>query len=403
MATLSLLDQPLVRPVLKPPAPPTTVAAPKPTAPAATPLSTLVSAPGMPTAPAAPTTTPVLKGSPLEQAAAKPAPTPTVPPAAAPPVPTAASPAAYGLGDAAQMPVLRAASPSTPAIGGTRPPEPAPAKPPASGGDFVTDFGPGDDLRFSQVNPLATARLRQLQGQTDTAAGAVGQGPNLTQSALDRLAELDQATTEQRRVGIQDIGRGNAALGRLGSGMVTSQLGDLEALLQARGTAARKSLAGDIATQEAADRRANAATSAGIEGQVAGQEAGARGEVRGERGYQADTAQQALDNRIRQRALEESLTQGAYGRQLGAAELGLQGATLQGNLAQGEQEAAAGGLSDLALQESLKRYSQPAGTVAAPGAPTSTAPITTAPGGYAGEAPPGYVWQNGRLVRVGNQ
>jgi len=93
---------------------------------------------------------------------------------------------------------------------------------------------------------------------------------------------------------------------------------------------------------------------AGLEAQQFGKEAAQRGELRGERGYQSDVAAKALEDSIRQRQLEEDLTQGAFGRSMGRAQLGLAGA----GLAQGQANESQGGTQDflqqLALENALR-------------------------------------------------
>jgi len=210
----------------------------------------------------------------------------------------------------------------------------------------ITEFGPGNDLRSSQINPLASNRLRGLQTGVDRSAGALSEAPSLRTAALDRYAEIGQGIDEDRRRGIQDIGRANATLGRLGSGMVTGQLGDLEALLQKRSTAAQRGLAGETAFQEAEDRRANVGTLSGLERQLFGQETGQRDELRSERGYQADTANQAVQNRVQQRLLEEQLLNSGFNRNLAGADLGLRGAEQYG-----DEAAASGDITQQLLAE----------------------------------------------------
>lgn len=262
---------------------------------------------------------------------------------------------------------------------------PAPQDQPNPGGDFITPFGPGDDLRFQQINPLATERLRQLQSATNTAAGAVGQGPSLSDAAATEFDLLGQQSGEQRTRGLREIGRAGATLGRLGSGMVRTDIGNLEDVLRTREEQARRGLSADVARGESENRRLNLGATAGLEGQVYGQEAGQRGELRGERGYQTDTAQQALDNRIRQRSLEEALLEGQFGREATGAQLGLQGAGLQSQLAAGEQGAAGDMFANIGLQDSLQKYYQ--------NTPGGVTPGVTPP-------PQGFKWEGGRLVPV---
>jgi len=359
--------------------------------------------PPVPTLPTPePSVAPVAKTtqlSPLEEKTNRLASLDSTPVAATPPpLPGLPKPQAVPLPDvvgAVDQPAARPA-PGTPDIGASRPPDLNPqggtAPKPAAPGDFVTDFGPGNDLRFEQINPLATARLRQLQSGVDTAAGKLANGPDLTAAAQEKLRLLEEQSQPGFERALQQVGQKAAALGRLGAGMTTSELGDVTTTRERALSDARRQLASELAFAQGGENRANLSSLSGLEGQQYGQEAGQRAEVRGERGYQADTAQQAMENQIRQRALEEAITQGEYGRNYSTAELGLQGAGLQSQLAQGEQEAAGNTLSDLALQESLKQYGQRPGATAAAPAPTG-APAPGAPA-----APKGFKWQNGVLV-----
>lgn len=287
--------------------------------------------------------------------------------------------------------------PANPAGGPTSiipmpPPDPSGVpRPDATGTAALSDFGPGKDMRFTQIAPSTdarTARLNDLvdqsagtltdspadprlaaqRGAVDQFAGRLSTAPDLTKAGLDKLASIREATAEDRQRGIQDIGRGAAAFGRIGSGVTTSQLGDLEALLQKRQTAAETGLAGDLALQEAGDRRANLSAVAGLEGQTfgEGQQVGAsnranaatlaslqdqlfgqgtqqRNELRTERGYQADTANQATDREIQLQQLLDSLKNSQFGRDATAAELKLKGAGVADTQAAG----ASGAASDL--------------------------------------------------------
>ena len=59
----------------------------------------------------------------------------------------------------------------------------------------------------------------------------------------------------------------------------------------------------------------------GLEGQQFGQEQSQRNELRGERGFQTGLDQQAIQNRVQQRALEEALLSGQFDRNLSREQL----------------------------------------------------------------------------------
>lgn len=205
--------------------------------------------------------------------------------------------------------------------------------PPQETGGPLTDFGPGNDLLSTQVNPTTGERLGGVQSGNDVLYKALTQGPNLQQAALDQFKNIQSQTSEQRQRGIQDIGRSAARLGRLGSGMVTTDLGNLEDTLRSHENQALGDLAYNTATQEAGNNRANLSAGQGYESQLYGQGQNARNEVRTERDYQAQQSQQALQNEIVRRQL-----QAQYQQYL--ASLGLQGAGLYGDQAAASQGAA---------------------------------------------------------------
>lgn len=190
----------------------------------------------------------------------------------------------------------------------------------------ITDFGPGDDLRFTQINPMDDARTSRLSDLVEGAAGRIGGAPDITQAGLDKLKLFEDETADARRLGTQEIGRRAAALGRVGSGMVTTDLGNLEDRLQTRLARERAGLAADLTMQEAGDRRANAGVLGTLQDQIFGQGAQRRNELRGERGYQYGVAGDAENAAIRRRLIEEDLRDRSFGRNVQAAQLGLEGA-----------------------------------------------------------------------------
>jgi hypothetical protein len=174
--------------------------------------------------------------------------------------------------------------------------------------------------------------------------------PNREAIALQTLQNLDAAQADQRKLGIQDIGRAGARLGRLGSGMVTTDLGNLEDRLNTERERTLRGLSADTAAQEMADRLnrvgatqsagsqlfgqdvtgsetefgrrvAQTGVTAGLEGQRFGQEAATRGEVRGERGYQSQAEQDAINNAVRQYMLEQGGQAQDFGQQYDIASL----------------------------------------------------------------------------------
>ena len=210
-----------------------------------------------------------------------------------------------------------------------------PPVPPGTGGGNagISEFGPGNDIRFAQINPQASGAL----GRANTLGGqgleSLYNAPDRGQIAASQLDLLTQQSEPAFQKALQTVGQRAAALGRLGAGMTTSELGDVTTLRERALAQARQGLAADTAGQTLNDRLNRLNATQGYAGNLYGQEAAARGELRGERGYQTDTANQALQNRINERMMQENLLNSAFGRQATRAQLGLTGSELYGQQA----------------------------------------------------------------------
>ena len=163
----------------------------------------------------------------------------------------------------------------------------------------------------------------QLRGLTSQAAEGLAGAPSRQDIALQTLQNLDAEQADIRQLGIQDIGRAGARLGRLGSGMVTTSLGDLESQLNSQRERSLRDLSAQTASQEMGDRLAalsglsgaggqfraedlaggglglqQSSAYGGLAGDIYGRDAGLRAEDRGERNFQygagSDAAQLAL-------------------------------------------------------------------------------------------------------------
>lgn len=185
----------------------------------------------------------------------------------------------------------------------------------------VTQINPLDDLRSKQITPGAG------QSRSDIASGRL------------RLFEEEQG--DERRRGITDIGRAASSLGRLNSGMVTTDLGNLEERLGISRNREAARLAGDTAEGEISDARYD------------------RGELRGERDYQTGQAQQGLDNRVRQLSLEEALLQGQHDRGYDQSRLELG----QADRLDQSADSAMGGLGELFKEAARRKAAERAGTL----------------------------------------
>lgn len=195
-------------------------------------------------------------------------------------------------------------------------PRPMPSVPSGPPNPYMTDFGPGNDLRFQQINPQGDPRLGRTQGAVDAATQALSGGPDRTALANDLFSNFISQSDPGFQQNLREITQRQAAGGRLGSGMYGSNLVDATTQRQNQITGYGKQLAYDTANGTINDQFNRVNTLAGLEGQQYGQNAGQRNELRGERTYQSGVAQQAQNDAIQQRLLEDQLLGNQFGRDL---------------------------------------------------------------------------------------
>lgn len=242
----------------------------------------------------------------------------------------------------------------------------------------------------SRVTEIAN-RVGTLSPGSPEAAGARSQasatlqgleGPDRAQIADDifgRLVESSRPAYEQE---LRGVGQKAAAFGRLGSGMTTSDLGDVQQRREEGLTRARGQLASEAAGLSLQDRvqklaselsagasfqnadlaqagfgldqagtqanlygtgfdasRAGLSDLAGLEGMQYGQGAGQRNELRGERDFQNLLARLSVDDRVRQTLTEDQLLNSAVDRE--NSRLNLMGSSGFGGLPTGTLQNAA--------------------------------------------------------------
>lgn len=342
---------------------------------APSPLPATIPTPGTRTDPVAPAPVsppPVLYGDPTSAAPAAPSPTPPV------------------------------AAPTAPPTGTTAPP---PRRTFALS-DYLTDFGPGNDLQATQINPQASARVQDLRnaatglvntqptfqqiaptasartgryaGLVDEAASELATGPDREALALRAFQRLLDETAPQYAQELRQVNDAAAAGGRVGSGLTTNDLGTVAQRRNESLTRAQQALADQAAGLTLSDQAARTSALAGLEGSARGFDASDRAELRGERSAEQDAFQRALSNYLgtadtfardegnardelrAERGYQTAQEQTAFERALRAAQfnadndyrtasLGLQDSQIQA----GQAGQAAGGLADLFRQIAL--------------------------------------------------
>jgi hypothetical protein len=253
------------------------------------------------------------------------------------------------IGDVLAKAQRSAAAPSSAAA-------PTPTVPP-SGSVPLSDFSPGNDLRFTQINPTLNPGTQAVQGLAMGDVTALHNAPDRGALAAQTFDQIRRQGEPAYEHALQGVGQKAAALGRLGAGMTTSELGDVASTRQKNLDFLSQQLATDAAGQTLQDRLATLGATAGYQGQLFGQGQAQQEALRGERAFESGTAQQALDNATRQQAL--------------MASLGLQGAEM--NYRQGSEASGAAGdvLGNLALQHALGAGTPPGST---PGPQSSLPP-----------------------------
>jgi hypothetical protein len=242
-------------------------------------------------------------------------------------------------------------------------------------------FLPPEDVSFDP----ATQRAREL-----VSGGLEGlQGPDRGQLAMDAFQRFQEQGEPQFQQRLQDVGRRAAALGRVGAGMTTSDLGDVTTRREQELTREQGRLSGEAAGLTLQDRLAaqsglesGAGTLAGLGGEEFNRGIQQRGELRGERGYQGDLAERAQQARVSQEQAE-------FDRQQTETENKLREQQILSGLVQGSPYSPYAGLqgaSQLGGGDNPADYfsllAQQGGGGAQP-----QAPVSAPPGGFGGQVP----------------
>ena len=219
------------------------------------------------------------------------------------------------------------------------------------GGQNYSGRAAGNEGRYRSVFGTAEDSGKYMAEQ-DAAVAGLG-GPSRTDLAKQALADFERQGETALQQRFRAVGQKNAALGRLGSGMVNSELGTIQGdferdRLEKMNELARSVSEGDISDRfrrvdaTSGLRRGEAGISQGLRGEnferqrsaidyggrdasqdigneygeldaagrledrVFGQGQQNRGEFRAERGYQDSRRRESLDNRIRQREMENA-------------------------------------------------------------------------------------------------
>src|SRR5690606_6324582 len=141
------------------------------------------------------------------------------------------------------LPLTTAAAIGTGGPGGGIIPIQPPEQPDTPPPPMVTPALVGGFAQAGQA--LDSPDADQLRERAPREALGLADAPSREQIALQRFQNLLAESEDERRMGIRDIGRAAAALGRIGAGITTSQLGDLESRIQETQQRAARDLAAE--------------------------------------------------------------------------------------------------------------------------------------------------------------
>ena len=243
-------------------------------------------------------------------------PVPTAPKPATPnQLPGSATPPTANITPVAPIqPINLLPAPGTPQINA-----PAPGTPQI--GTPLSQFGPDKNLIGTQINPTTDPRLGAAQGATDQFLRQLQSTPDREALAKQAFQNIESSIADQRKLGIQDIGRSAAKFGRIGSGKVTTDLGNLENQLDINRNRALNELSYSTAGQKLSDILGSLGATSSLEGQRFSQGATGRDELRGEREYQRGMSEQAKQDAISQAMGEQGYFQQGLGNQLSLTDL----------------------------------------------------------------------------------
>jgi hypothetical protein len=188
-------------------------------------------------------------------------------------------------------------------------------------------FGTGQDLERGFAT--GSGPLGSLNKLVQRASQQVATGPNRQQLAEQAFTRLGEATAPQFQQELRGVGQRAAALGRVGAGLTTSDLGTVQQRREEFLGRARAGLSGEAAGRELGDRVASLNALLGSRGQtfnqLFGQEQARLGARQQQQGFQFGQQQSAQENAIRQFLLQQGEQQRQFGNELDLARFNVQG------------------------------------------------------------------------------
>lgn len=191
----------------------------------------------------------------------------------------------------------------------------------------ITPWNAGNNLTRTQVNPVDPADTAASRGAMFTALKGLQTLPDRQQLALDALQLFDEQTDAGYQQRLREVGQRAAKLGRMGSGMTTSELSDVFVARERDRDAVKRGLANEAAGMQLDDQLSRLGAIGALNQQLFGQDAFKRGEVRSERDFQYGVGR---DEDTHLLATLQTLLPLAYGGNPSDALLGASGGAQQG-------------------------------------------------------------------------
>ena len=155
-------------------------------------------------------------------------------------------------------------------------------------------FGPGQNLIGQQLLPGASPDTTAARGAVSSGLAGLGTAPDRATLAGQTYGQLEAQSQPEYEKELRDVGGRAATLGRIGSGVTTSELGDVAMNRQKYLGNLREQLATQSAGQTMQDRLNQLGAAQGVLGQLSGLDQQSYGNLFGERAYQHGLSREAL-------------------------------------------------------------------------------------------------------------
>jgi hypothetical protein len=164
----------------------------------------------------------------------------------------------------------------------------------------MTPFDPNNNLIGQQLSAQPSAGTNAAMGDVNSNLAALQTAPDRGALAGQTFQQLSQQSDPAFQEQLRTVGQDAAKFGRIGSGLTTSQLGDVATVRNQNLGNLQAQLATQSAGQTLSDQQAKLGASQSALGQLSGIDQTAYGNLVGQQGYQNNLSQQAFQNNEQQ-------------------------------------------------------------------------------------------------------